>query len=93
MLRAIAALLSSGWPIAGVAQMVAPTPQPPGAPVTPEQAAEVEIQNWAVHGQSTFTQPSTSPKRSRSARGLIEEVRFAMDSPLEEDGFELSVPR
>jgi hypothetical protein len=24
MLRAIAALLSSGWPIAGVAQMVAP---------------------------------------------------------------------
>ena len=54
-LRAIAALLSSGWPIAGVAQMVAPTPQPPGIPLTPEQAAEVEIENWAVHGQSTFT--------------------------------------
>jgi len=35
--------------------MVAPTPQPPGVPVTPEQAAEVEIENWAVHGQSTFT--------------------------------------
>ena len=48
------ALLGSGWPIAGVAQMVAPTPQPPGAPVTSEQAAEVEIQNWAVHGQSIF---------------------------------------
>ena len=52
-LCAIAALL--GWPIAGFAQMVAPTPQPPGVPVTPEQAAEVEIENWAVHGQSTFT--------------------------------------
>ena len=52
-LRATAALLCGGWPIAGVAQMVAPTPQPPGIPVTPEQAAEIE--NWAVHGQSTFT--------------------------------------
>jgi hypothetical protein len=26
-------------------------------------------------------------------RGLIEEVRFALDSPLEGDGFELPVPR
>ena len=55
LLSAIAALLSSGWPIGGLAQMVAPTPQPPGVPVTPGQAPEVEIQNWAVHGQSTFT--------------------------------------
>ena len=55
ILRVIVALLSSGWPIAGVAQMVGPTPQPPGIPVTPEQAAEIETQNWAVHGQSTFT--------------------------------------
>ena len=54
-LRVIAAFLGIGWPLAGVAQMVAPTPQPPGVPVTPEQVAEVEIENWAVHGQSTFT--------------------------------------
>src|SRR6516162_11062990 len=43
------------WPMLCAAQMVAPTPQPPGVPVTAEQAAEVEIENWAVHGQSTFT--------------------------------------
>jgi high affinity Mn2+ porin len=54
-LRAIAAFLSISWPMAGVAQMVAPTPQPPGIPVTPEQAAQIQPQNWAVHGQSTFT--------------------------------------
>jgi high affinity Mn2+ porin len=35
--------------------MVAPTPQPQGIPVTPEQAAQVQPENWAVHGQSTFT--------------------------------------
>jgi high affinity Mn2+ porin len=43
------------WPTLCAAQMVAPTPQPPAVPVTPEQAGEVEIENWAVHGQSTFT--------------------------------------
>jgi high affinity Mn2+ porin len=55
MLRAITVLLSSGWPIASVAQMVGPTPQPPGIPITPEQAAAVTPQNWAIHAQSTFT--------------------------------------
>ncbi|MBV8739734.1 MAG: carbohydrate porin [Alphaproteobacteria bacterium] len=35
--------------------MAAPTPQPPGIPVTPEQAAQIEIQNWAVHEQATVT--------------------------------------
>jgi high affinity Mn2+ porin len=44
-----------GWPMTGAAQMVGPTPQPPGIPVTPEQAAAVTPQNWAVHAQSTFT--------------------------------------
>jgi high affinity Mn2+ porin len=39
-LRAITALLSSSWPIAGVAQMAGPTPQPPGIPVTPEKAEQ-----------------------------------------------------
>jgi high affinity Mn2+ porin len=54
-LSAIAALLSSGWPIAGVAQMVAPTPQPPGIPVTPEQAEQIRPEDWAIHGQGTLT--------------------------------------
>jgi high affinity Mn2+ porin len=54
-LSAIAALLSSGWPIAGVAQMVAPTPQPPGIPVTPEQAEQIQPEDWAIHGQGTLT--------------------------------------
>jgi high affinity Mn2+ porin len=54
-LRAIAALLSSGWPITGVAQMVAPTPQPPGIPVTPEETEQVQPQDWAIHAQGTLT--------------------------------------
>jgi high affinity Mn2+ porin len=57
----LAAIGCLGWPMIGAAQMVGPTPQPPGIPVTPEQAAEVTPQNWAVHAQSTFTwylQPS-----------------------------------
>ena len=37
------------------AQMVGPTPQPQGIPVTPEQAEEVQPENWAIHGQSTIT--------------------------------------
>jgi high affinity Mn2+ porin len=37
------------------AQMVGPTPQPQGIPVTPEQAEQVQPENWAIHGQSTFT--------------------------------------
>jgi high affinity Mn2+ porin len=37
------------------AQMAGPTPQPPGVPVSPEDAAQVEPETWAVHAQSTFT--------------------------------------
>ena len=51
----LAAIGCLGWPMTGIAQMVGPTPQPPGIPVTPEQAAAVTPQNWAIHGQSTFT--------------------------------------
>jgi high affinity Mn2+ porin len=43
------------------AQMVGPTPQPQGIPVTPEQAEQVEQENWAIHGQATnvwLLQPS-----------------------------------
>ena len=37
------------------AQMVGPTPQPQGIPVTPEQAEQVQPENWAIHGQATIT--------------------------------------
>jgi high affinity Mn2+ porin len=43
------------WPLACAAQSFGPTPQPPGTPVGPEEAAQVETENWAVHAQSTFT--------------------------------------
>jgi high affinity Mn2+ porin len=35
------------------AQMVGPTPQPQGIPVTPEEAEQVETEGWAIHGQGT----------------------------------------
>jgi high affinity Mn2+ porin len=35
--------------------MVGPTPQPQGIPVTPEQAEQVQPENWTVHGQATIT--------------------------------------
>ena len=41
------------WPITCGAQMVGPTPQPQGTPVTQEQAEQVEQENWAIHGQAT----------------------------------------
>jgi high affinity Mn2+ porin len=43
------------WPGISDAQLVAPTPQPPGIPLTPEQAAELQPENFAIHGQATFT--------------------------------------
>jgi high affinity Mn2+ porin len=42
-----------GWPMMCGAQMVSPTPQPQGVPITPEQAEEVEPESWAIHGQGT----------------------------------------
>jgi high affinity Mn2+ porin len=41
------------WPMMCGAQMVGPTPQPQGIPVNPEQAEQVEQENWAIHGQAT----------------------------------------
>src|SRR3974377_785731 len=41
------------WPMVCGAQMVGPTPQSQGIPVTPEQAEQVEPENWAIHGQAT----------------------------------------
>src|SRR5580658_492785 len=56
--RAISTLAAIGffcWPMICGAQMVSPTPQPQGIPVTPEQAEQVQQQNWAIHGQATIT--------------------------------------
>src|SRR3984893_1447979 len=52
------------WPIMCGAQMVGPTPQPQGIPVTPEQAEQVQPETWAVHGQATnvwLLQPAFRP--------------------------------
>jgi len=43
------------WPMMCSAQMVGPTPQPPGIPVTPEEAEQVQPENWAIHAQGTLT--------------------------------------
>jgi high affinity Mn2+ porin len=40
-------------PLPGHAQMVGPTPQPQGVPVTLEQADQVTPEQWAIHGQAT----------------------------------------
>src|ERR1700758_5875886 len=52
-LSAVAAIGLLGWPMMCGAQMVGPTPQPQGIPVTPEQAEQVEQETWAIHGQAT----------------------------------------
>src|ERR1700720_149688 len=52
-LFALAAIGFLCWPLMCGAQMVGPTPQPQGIPVTPEQAEEVQPENWAIHGQGT----------------------------------------
>jgi high affinity Mn2+ porin len=52
---ALAAIGFLCWPAICAAQMVGPTPQPEGVPVTPTQASQVQPETWAVHGQSTFT--------------------------------------
>jgi high affinity Mn2+ porin len=56
--RALSVLVASGllsWPMICRGQMVGPTPQPPGIPVTPEQAEQVQPETWALHGQATIT--------------------------------------
>jgi len=56
--RALSALMELGllcWPMICAAQMVGPTPQPQGIPVTPEQAEQVQPENWAIHGDGTIT--------------------------------------
>jgi high affinity Mn2+ porin len=41
------------WPSILGAQMVGPTPQPPGIPITAEPAEQIEPETWAVYGQAT----------------------------------------
>jgi high affinity Mn2+ porin len=56
--RALSALTVLGlacWPMICAAQMVGPTPQPQGIAVTPEQAEQVQPENWAIHGDGTIT--------------------------------------
>jgi high affinity Mn2+ porin len=56
--RVLSALAASGllcWPMICRGQMVGPTPQPPGIPVTPEQAEQVQPEDWAIHSQATIT--------------------------------------
>src|SRR5216683_4540854 len=52
---ALAAIGFLCCPIMCGAQMVGPTPQPQGIPVTAEQAEQVKPENWAMHGQATIT--------------------------------------
>src|SRR6266436_6258314 len=54
--RTFSALAVIGFlccPMMCSAQMVGPTPQPQGVPVTAEQAEQVQPETWAVHGQAT----------------------------------------
>jgi high affinity Mn2+ porin len=56
--RGIAMIAASGalcWPVISSAQMVGPTPQPPGVPVSPQEAEQIQPENWAIHGQATNT--------------------------------------
>jgi high affinity Mn2+ porin len=41
------------WPIICSAQMVSPTRQPQGVPITPAQAEQLQPESWAIHGQAT----------------------------------------
>jgi hypothetical protein len=51
----LAASGALGWPLLCSAQLVGPTPQPPGVPVAPQEAQQVQPESWAIHGQATNT--------------------------------------
>src|SRR3984893_2875970 len=85
-LSAVAAIGILGWPMMCSAQMVGPTPQPQGIPLTPEQAEQVQPETWAIHGQSTFTwllQPAfRSPYRGPQSLSPAANGRETFDATL-----------
>jgi high affinity Mn2+ porin len=74
------------WPMMCGAQMVGPSPQPQGIPVTPEQAEQVEEEIWAIHGQATnvwLLQPAfRSPYRGPQSLGPAANGRETVDATL-----------
>jgi high affinity Mn2+ porin len=74
------------WPTLCDAQMVGPTPQPPGIPVSPEEAEQVQPENWAIHGQSTNTwmlQPGfRSPYEDSQSLRAASNARETVDATL-----------
>jgi high affinity Mn2+ porin len=55
-LRSIVLLLAgsvSAWPMLCSAQTSGAIVQPPGIPVTPEEAERIAPESWAIHGQAT----------------------------------------
>jgi len=76
------------WAAVSHAQMVGPTPQPQGVPITPEEALGVEPEDWAVHGQATntwllqprFRAPYSGPQSlspANNARETIDATLYA----------------
>jgi high affinity Mn2+ porin len=74
------------WPTMCGAQMVGPTPQPQGIPITPEQAEQVEQEIWAIHGQATnvwLLQPAfRSPYRGPQSLSPAANGRETVDATL-----------
>ena len=70
------------WSMTCGAQIVGPTPQRQGIPVTPEQAEHVETEAWAIHEQGTnvwllqppFRSPYEGPHSLRSGANGRETV-------------------
>jgi high affinity Mn2+ porin len=85
-LSCLAAIGFLCWPMMCGAQMVGPTPQPQGIPVTPEQAEQVEPENWAIHGQATnvwLLQPGfRSPYRGPQSLSPATNGRETVDATL-----------
>jgi high affinity Mn2+ porin len=73
-------------PIICAAQMVGPTPQPPDVPVTPEEAEQVHLETWAIHGQATNTwllQPAfRSPYQGPQSLSAAANARETVDLTL-----------
>lgn len=53
---AMTAAFTLAWSTESRAQMPGPTPQQPGVAVSDEQADDIKPENWAIHGQTTYTQ-------------------------------------